>query len=515
MSEFDISHYQVDFVIITALRDELDAVREVFDLPLEHTNSANGDPYWFGRFVISKNKSYSIVVTTANASGNVNAAILTSKALVNWNPQAALLVGIAANTTGSIRFGDVIVGSTHYYSGHGKISESGEHEIEPDQTKPDPHFKKIFQRMRECTVGISRERPDKSTRLPAIHVAPMVVLDTVVQNQAVRDRAASWHRKNGGLEMEAYGFMHSAEDHFPKVRAIVIKAIQDDATTAKNDNWRSYSCAVAAACVKQFLLSRPIEPLNPKLAETHLSKTSTSLPALRQASSRRSSILILGLGLLLAAVVTGLVLLFQQTPKATTPSIQSQRYADSSDMFPLIREELKTAQHDVFFVGTSFHATIPTSLPTLKRKIEGGLHVRLLLFNPFCPNAEIAAKEASQSLAALKGDCIMTMQNLRSVMGELKNHANGGNLQIRVFSSVPRMRLYSFDRADRSGPVYLIHYVNGRSATNLPGVKHAATDHEQFDPYVESAERLWKEAVEFEQFIAEYSVELEPSVLNK
>ncbi|KAM6513564.1 hypothetical protein FALCPG4_015957 [Fusarium falciforme] len=98
----------------------------------------------------------------------------------------------------------------------------------------------------QCDRSRSAERPTRDFDGPEIHYGLIASGDSVVKNTA---RRSAIIREVGNVlcfEMEAAGMM-------TEFTCIVIRGISDYADSHKNDHWRYYAAATAAACAKELL----------------------------------------------------------------------------------------------------------------------------------------------------------------------------------------------------------------------------------------------------------------------
>ncbi|CAI7618979.1 unnamed protein product [Penicillium glandicola] len=97
----------------------------------------------------------------------------------------------------------------------------------------------------ECSREREIVRDPRFDENPAIHYGTIASGNVVVKNASTRDAIGG---KHGAicLEMEAAGLMNS----FP---CVVIRGISDYADSHKNDHWRPFATAAAAACAKELL----------------------------------------------------------------------------------------------------------------------------------------------------------------------------------------------------------------------------------------------------------------------
>ncbi|KAH8427490.1 uncharacterized protein LDX57_005203 [Aspergillus melleus] len=95
------------------------------------------------------------------------------------------------------------------------------------------------------------ERPLRQDRSPVVHYGMIVSGSTVVKHAPTRLMIEQEHRAIC-VEMEAAGIMN----YFP---CLVIRGISDYADSHKNDRWKAYAAATAAACAKELLEYVPVK----------------------------------------------------------------------------------------------------------------------------------------------------------------------------------------------------------------------------------------------------------------
>jgi nucleoside phosphorylase len=115
----------------------------------------------------------------------------------------------------------------------------------------------------DWTTHIHTSRPDGLQVRPNVHRGVIASGEKVIADAAFRKTIASGHRKIMAIEMEGYGFSKAVWHRYERVRHLVIRAICDDGTPAKNDEWHSYAAAAAASYSFHFLSDRPLPPRNP------------------------------------------------------------------------------------------------------------------------------------------------------------------------------------------------------------------------------------------------------------
>jgi HEAT repeat protein/nucleoside phosphorylase len=276
----------IDFAIITAVKVEREAICKAFSLTDKHRVRKGARVYWRGRLPLKDGSSYEIVVAQSPDMANVDAALLTLDTLRDWRPHSALMVGIAASAGTEANMGDVVTGSDVYYYERGKLK--------PEGVKPEP---KIYPAdavlwaniiaLPAWKTRIHARRPDGKRLRPKSLSGIIASGEKVIAEAAARDQIASVHRKILAIEMEGYGFSKAVWQSFDQVRHLVIRAICDDGSSTKNDEWQAYAAAAAASYAKHFLADAPISPRgappSDEKMETHDATSSSRRPAARSA----------------------------------------------------------------------------------------------------------------------------------------------------------------------------------------------------------------------------------------
>lgn len=250
---------QVDFIILTALTVEREAVCAALGFGDNSRVKMETRVYWRGQLPLDEGGSYDIVVAQASDMANIDAALLTSDALHHWQPNSALLVGIAGAASKEEQFGDIVVAKDVYYYEKEKLTAKGPMP-EPQMFPADSLLLNNLTAMPRWKGFVGVPRPDGTTYEPRLHIGVIASGEKVIADKAVRDEITSGHRKIQAIEMEGYGFGRAVWQSFERVRHLVIKSISDRADSKKDDKWRLYAADSAASFTKHFLLDRPVPP---------------------------------------------------------------------------------------------------------------------------------------------------------------------------------------------------------------------------------------------------------------
>jgi len=248
---------QVDFVILTAIELERQAVCRAFQMGDGDRSYKGIRTYWRKQLAVDNNQYYEIAVTQLPDAAAVDAALAVADAIMVWNPGAILMVGIAGAARESIKVGDLVIGQEVYYYERGKDALTG-HLPEPKQY---PANAKLWDRIisiSQWETPIPVQRPDATTTRPAIHRGVIASGERVIANAEIRDEIAKNNRKIDAIEMEGYGVSAAAWKQDKPVPCLVIRGISDRADAQKNDDWQPYAAAVAAEFTKHFLINKPL-----------------------------------------------------------------------------------------------------------------------------------------------------------------------------------------------------------------------------------------------------------------
>ncbi len=254
---------EIDFAILTAISTERKAICEAFNITDKDRVRHDSRTYWRKRFPLKNGKFYEIVVAQCLDAGTSNAALLTNDTLHYWKPTAVLMVGIAAAAKPEQQLGNLVIGREVYYYETGAITAAGTLP-EPKQIPVDATLLDRAQALPEIDFSILAAHPDGINTRPEIENNGVVIAsgDKVIKDAAERDKIAAANRKIRAIEMEGYGVLNAAWQHFDQVRCLVIRALCDYADAAKNDQWHDYAAAVAAGYAHHYLSDEPLTPRN-------------------------------------------------------------------------------------------------------------------------------------------------------------------------------------------------------------------------------------------------------------
>jgi len=283
----DTSHNwrPVDVLIMTALHEEKEAVLRLLE---DFEPVQVGESFIYYACTLSANNGkYKVAVTQLARMGNVEAGIHATQAIDELDPTCVLMVGIAAGIRGRASLGDVIVSTQILYYEQAKQTPIGP-EIRPISIHADRSLLRSAQNCNSshwCSLVMVANPEQRVSDPPRVCFGPFAVGDKVVADQSYVSELMKLHPKLIGVEMESYGIAAAAANAPTRPRFLAIRGISDFADEQKDDSYRQYASAVAAAFAIGFLRFGPLSPriLRP-LATSVPSEQPGSLVAIRHLS---------------------------------------------------------------------------------------------------------------------------------------------------------------------------------------------------------------------------------------
>jgi len=270
--EAESGTHQADFGIVTALRDELAALRAVLGITEEVQLGDRDIRYYFRALVKCHDGSEVVVVCAcANDMGQIPALNLTRDLIAAWQPRHLLLVGIAGGFPGrGGSYGDLVVPlQVHYYE-PGKLVPSGAAPSEVETPRiPRWRVFRTSAKLHAAVEALAVEeekawaarikvvRPDGVGRIvPKILRADLASGEEVWASleSAIAREVLSHSDKILGVENEAAGFLSAVEECPRPPDALVVKAFSD-LVEGKDDRWRAFA-AMASATFSVALIEK-------------------------------------------------------------------------------------------------------------------------------------------------------------------------------------------------------------------------------------------------------------------
>jgi nucleoside phosphorylase len=266
MNGREIMEPPIDFLIITPLREERDAILRRLQARRVPPSRKDVRVYFRAKLPIKLADrtavSYNIIVASLLGLGRLEAATATSDAIHRWQPRHVLLVGIAGGyQKAGVRLGDVLISDTVADYELQKLAEVAE--IRWSVHRVDPQLLGAAQNVLDDSWMnlVQVRRPLKGN--PRLHFGPICTGDKVIANSLLDKYREVWTRLIG-VEMEAGGVASVAFQAPSRPGFFMIRGVSDLADkkkdTATVGKWRQYACDVAASFTVALLRQGPILP---------------------------------------------------------------------------------------------------------------------------------------------------------------------------------------------------------------------------------------------------------------
>ena len=269
---------KVDFVIITALPEERDAVLGHFpDARKLPKDALDFHTYYQAELKTQRpdGATYRVIITCLAGMGPQRASAKAAAVATRWTPRHVLLVGIAGGVRGEVDLGDVLIaeqiadyplGKVEFERGvvawiRRKLGGSGRRNVRWQVYRTDPN---LFDSSHNLEHGweklIRHARPGAGTPVRREGVIASGG-DVIAFEELMQEYKSTWH-KLIGVEMEGGGTAGTLDGLPNKPRFFMIRSASDFANPAKNapdtKKWREYAYHVAAAYTFALLKEGPV-----------------------------------------------------------------------------------------------------------------------------------------------------------------------------------------------------------------------------------------------------------------
>jgi nucleoside phosphorylase len=258
-----------DIGIVVVIREELEAVLEVFGLDDDVFETSRGGQRFYTTEVSSRHRPdrpLSVVVTAAAKAGNVEVGAPTRALVERFAPEAVLLLGTAAGVEGKVRLGDVVATDRVHYYEPGRLAS-------PDVWQPRPAYGQggnaygyglFYYNPLRTGFGLSVAHflralpqhllPDGVGRahVPEVHSVNVTIAsgeNVIRDGQFLTGLRQRFDNTILAADMEAFGFVRAVGER----RWLIFRGVSDYGDARQWDNWKFLSSAFAALCVRDFL----------------------------------------------------------------------------------------------------------------------------------------------------------------------------------------------------------------------------------------------------------------------
>lgn len=257
----------VDFLILTALEEERDAIRNRLPDCRKLSPSHEDVRVYYSSdlpatFPNGSTCVYHVILMPLLDMGRVQATSATVDAIRRWHPRYVILVGIAGGVAArGVHLGDVLVAN--------QIVDYELQKLTPDG----PDIRWVVHQVDPGLLGATRNLDDELWRelisvnrpgrgMPNRHTGPIISGDKVIAfGEILVEYRKNWS-KLIGVEMEAGGVATAAFQAAESPGFLMVRGVSDLADEEKNsaqvEKWRLYACDVAATYAIALLKSGPI-----------------------------------------------------------------------------------------------------------------------------------------------------------------------------------------------------------------------------------------------------------------
>ncbi|HRI71740.1 MAG TPA: protein kinase, partial [Polyangium sp.] len=279
----------LDVVILTVIPCELQAVLNTLALSNRWTEEM-GTVYYRGTVHSAlSGRALQVAATCIGHAGNSAETAAVCNAIAQWQPQAVLLVGIAAGLRDRLRLGRVVLSDRVIAYEHAAVldrSGSSHQQPRPEGSRL-PHmmvqqlasYEPKSARLTERFLRAGRRFPsvgsDESDKVAtSIQVTRATIAsgEKLLRDAQKLEEIRDLHGKIEAFDMESAGMVEACDrDHVPW---LVIRGISDFGDAQKDDRFQDFAARSAAAVLADFLAHGwDLPPANPHRTSQRLSPT--------------------------------------------------------------------------------------------------------------------------------------------------------------------------------------------------------------------------------------------------
>lgn len=242
-----------DFIILTALRPEFDAVCSVLSTHIKERvfDTILGEVVTISLPAFDDdNRLINGIVVLIDGIGRVHSALTTASVLRKYRTNCIMLVGIAGGfEANGVHIGDVIVSTEIIDYAINKIIPSGL-EFRPYRYAISPDLLRIAKKLSKMDKYLYTH---DAKLIGRVHIGPIASGDQIFASSNAIKVLLKEEPLLLGVEMEGAGVAAAAFHENPPVRFIVVRGVADLANELKSDKWIDVACLAAAKFAVDFL----------------------------------------------------------------------------------------------------------------------------------------------------------------------------------------------------------------------------------------------------------------------
>ena len=284
----------VDYLIVTFIREEYEAVLGAFRDPEDHAAKGVPGGTRVVRMTTKSGQGVTIAIARTASEGNVSAQDAVLELMVEQQPRLVLAVGIAgAVPTSDVFLGDVVLAKDVHDLTRGAETQSGRQEAAASTYLMNAVKDFVanvtmddFRDWQDRAATITRpsvdgignswtgdeewdkkingtlEENEKRT-LPVLLDGVIASSDHLVKSEDVMERRLLVDRRILANDMESVGMTKACERR--GVPLLILRCISDIVGHDRSDAWKRYACEIVAGCAREVVNLESVDTIESKL----------------------------------------------------------------------------------------------------------------------------------------------------------------------------------------------------------------------------------------------------------
>lgn len=251
----------VDFVIITALEEERDAMLlKLANYKKLDKESEDIFTYYFAEVKSRRQdgSTFQVILAIPLNMGPINATSLTVSLIQKWKPKYVILTGIACGIKGEVDYGDIMIATQVADYSLGK-QINGQRKIRWEVTPSGPSLLDSSNNIDSSwTSNITVTRPSQN-EIKKVKGVIASGGDVISDDEVIKAYSESWP-KLIGIEMESAGVAAGVNQTIERPEFLMVKSVSDFGKDKHDPSvvpWRKYACDAASAFTLEIIIGGP------------------------------------------------------------------------------------------------------------------------------------------------------------------------------------------------------------------------------------------------------------------
>ncbi len=171
-------------------------------------------------------------------------------------------------------------------------------------------------------------------------------------------------------------------------------------------------------------------------------------------------------------------------------------YLISEDFQRDLSKNILAAKNEIIFWGGNFYSSTEERSDDLLNRLAEGVNIKYLIFNPASSLKEEASRDFGENTNKFETQCKITITNLIDLQSrwdtKKKSVKNKGELEVKLYKNVPRLRAYFFDPENTNSHSFFVHFLYHTDSSQLPMFKIINSKESAFLNYLNSFRSHWQ-----------------------